>query len=75
MIDSVDLLHFENHGNVGVEFYGGIPGGSSLNAPSGTFGLVPTSSLYSLNAVPEPSSLVLMGLGGVGLVLARVRVR
>lgn len=55
----------------GAPIIGNITAGSNLGPSAG--GLVTTNSLQLVVAIPEPSSALLLGLGGLGLLIRRKR--
>ena len=63
----MNLISFEDGGLTGVLW------SSTIGAPSGGSVEVPESVLYQTPAVPEPTSLFLLGVGALFLVTASVK--
>ena len=64
---AVNLISFEDGGVTGVLW------SSSIGAPSGGSVEVPESVLYQAAAVPEPTSLFLLGVGASFLLTVSVK--
>lgn len=70
----LDIVWFDHFGGIGIEWTSSIPGGPNSGGLPGTLGIVPTSVLFT-SAVPEPSSVVLLSIGAVGLATSAWRQR